>query len=190
MPRSKAFNKDEILFKALRLFWERGFHATSVDDLVDTLGISRSSLYATFGDKNKLFTLCLDTYRQESDRVLRELASQAPTAKDAIAAMFFPPEEGYRMGCFVCNSATELAQTNPEVASVVTGNREDMALLFTEIIERGKASNEFSNDLDAQALGLFFLNVSTGIQVGKKAGMSVEAFHSIVETSLLLLQHS
>jgi len=187
MPRNKAFNQGEALFKALQLFWERGFHATSIDDLVAHLDISRSSLYATFGDKYKLFTLCLDTYRKESDRVLREITAQAPTAKAAIASVFFPPEDGYRMGCFVCNSATELAQTNPEVSSVVSGNREDMAVLFAELIERGKASGEFDKRLNSEVLGLYFLNISTGIQVGKKAGMSTEDFHRILETSLSIL---
>jgi hypothetical protein len=65
-----------------------------------------------------------------------------------------------------------------------------MALLFAELIERGKATGEFERSLNSEALGLYFLNVSTGVQVGKKAGMSVEAFHSIIETSLKLLEHS
>ena len=55
MPRTKQFNEEEILKKAMELFWEKGFHATSIQDLVAHLGINRASLYDTFGGKEELF---------------------------------------------------------------------------------------------------------------------------------------
>ncbi|MDQ1142393.1 TetR/AcrR family transcriptional regulator [Pedobacter agri] len=65
MARTKVFNEAEVLDRAMNLFWEKGYHATSAQDLVDGLGISRSSLYDTYGDKHSLFVMALKRYREE-----------------------------------------------------------------------------------------------------------------------------
>jgi TetR/AcrR family transcriptional repressor of nem operon len=65
MARTKLFSEEAILDKAMKLFWEKGYNATSAQDLVDGLGISRSSLYDTYGDKHSLFVTALKRYRKE-----------------------------------------------------------------------------------------------------------------------------
>ena len=62
MARTKCFNRDEALEKAMQAFWAKGYEATSVQDLVDCMGINRGSLYDTFGDKHQLFLEALDQY--------------------------------------------------------------------------------------------------------------------------------
>ena len=64
MARTKDFDEDEVLTKAMNLFWLNGYNGTSMQDLVDGLGISRSSLYDTFGDKRSLFLKTLENYKK------------------------------------------------------------------------------------------------------------------------------
>ena len=74
MARPREFDVDEVLDRATELFWTRGYEATSVQELVDTLGVNRASLYATFGDKAQLFAAVLDRYGErvnDADRVGR-----------------------------------------------------------------------------------------------------------------------
>ncbi|PGX89398.1 TetR family transcriptional regulator, partial [Bacillus cereus] len=63
MGRNISFNKEHALNKAMYLFWEKGYDATSISDLIETMGISRSTLYSSFGDKDELFKQVLEQYK-------------------------------------------------------------------------------------------------------------------------------
>ena len=62
MAGVKQFDRDEVIERAMDLFWQRGYESTSVDDLVEATGINRGSLYGTFGDKRRLFLATIDRY--------------------------------------------------------------------------------------------------------------------------------
>ncbi len=70
MPRPREFDRDEVLQKALQVFWERGYESTSVQHLVDAMGIGRASLYATFGSKHGLFCAVMDDYERALTQTL------------------------------------------------------------------------------------------------------------------------
>ncbi len=70
MARHKEFDQDEALQKAMEAFWARGYEATSMQDLVEHMGINRQSLYDTFGDKHSLFLKALDRYHEVETRKL------------------------------------------------------------------------------------------------------------------------
>ena len=84
MPRQKEFNYDDKLMVARDLFWKKGYNATSLNDLVDTLKINRSSLYLTYGGKHELFLKCLDSYFQLKDR---EYDQAMTSSEDPIEAV-------------------------------------------------------------------------------------------------------
>ena len=71
MARPKEFERDVVLDRAMRVFWSRGYEATSIQALVDRMGIQRGSLYGTFGHKRALFFAAIDRY----DRVVRDRKS-------------------------------------------------------------------------------------------------------------------
>ena len=84
MPRPKAFDPDDVLHKAMQVFWERGYEATSMQDLVDCMGINRFSLYSTFGDKHQLFLAALARYR---DKVVARLVDELEWSDAGLAAI-------------------------------------------------------------------------------------------------------
>src|SRR4029453_18026773 len=83
MARPRGFAADEGLGRATEVFWARGYEATSVQDLVDALGVNRASLYATFGDKAQLFSAVIHRYRENVNAVIRD--ALAPPAAGAAA---------------------------------------------------------------------------------------------------------
>ena len=86
MGRPRAFDMDQALDQALHVFWEKGYAGTSIADLTEAMGINPPSLYAAFGNKEKLFKKALDRYEDERDQILEE-AFAAPTAREAVTAV-------------------------------------------------------------------------------------------------------
>src|SRR4051812_48261415 len=84
MARSKDFDESEVLAKAVSLFWHKGYNGTSMQELVDTLGISRSSLYDTYVDKHTLYLKALEFYQSNAASQMHTIASDTISAKEAI----------------------------------------------------------------------------------------------------------
>src|ERR1700753_1582272 len=109
MARTKDFDEDEVLKKAVNLFWLKGYNATSMQDLVDGLGISRSSLYDTYGDKHTLFIKALEAYKAQSAGSMCGIVSNMDSAKEAIRQLFdfttkqLLSDEQHK-GCFLVNA--------------------------------------------------------------------------------------
>ncbi len=82
MARTKDFDEQEVLKKAVCLFWNKGYNATSMQDLVDQLGISRSSLYDTYGDKHTLYLKALEEYQQTNGGKLCSIVHESASAKE------------------------------------------------------------------------------------------------------------
>src|SRR5713226_9548064 len=125
MARPKAFDRTEMLDKAMELFWCRGYEATSIHDLLEYLGINRQSLYDTFGDKHTLFLEALQRYEKRGKASMVATLEGVGSGKEAIERVFRNTIQSYaqarpRCGCFVVNSTIELAPHDPEVAQCVT----------------------------------------------------------------------
>src|SRR6187431_2537654 len=84
MARTKDFDESEVLAKAVKLFWLKGYNGTSMQELVDALGISRSSLYDTYVDKHTLYLKSLQFYQANGQKQITDIAAGTTSAKDAI----------------------------------------------------------------------------------------------------------
>src|SRR5271154_6957199 len=109
MARTKDFDEDVVLTRAMNLFWSRGYNATSMEDLVSGLGISRSSLYDTYTDKHSLFIKALENYQQMGYAKMHEIASHPGPAKVTIRKLIEQVTDGLleckdRKGCFLVNA--------------------------------------------------------------------------------------
>ena len=152
MSRPKKFNVDEVLMKAVELFWRQGYKATTVQDLVDHLGIGRSSLYATFGGKRALFLRALRHYDQVfREEAVAEIARSSKSPRQAIKRIFRMAsaailEDGSRDGCLLINTALELSPHDCASEEIVRRAFTGMEGFFRTMIERGQASGEILYD--------------------------------------------
>lgn len=192
MARTKDFDEDEVLTKAMNLFWLKGYNGTSMQDLVDGLGISRSSLYDTYGDKHALFLRSLENYRRISSENMEKIGRGASSAKDAIRKVLEYTiseltKDKEHKGCFLVNAAVEMAPHDKEVNSMLCDNDTQMGEYFYETIKKGQESGEITNTQDARILSQFLTNSIKGIRVTSKSIADPKVFNDIINLTMSVL---
>jgi TetR/AcrR family transcriptional repressor of nem operon len=149
MARTRAFDEIEALDRAMSLFWEQGYKATSVRDLTTRAGISSSSLYATFGDKRDVYGAALARYRaierEQFARLLAESRGIRPTLAEMFARLIdmLLADNGNR-GSFSLNAAVELGGRDPEIAAQLREHFDDICALLTERLITAQANGEIT----------------------------------------------
>jgi AcrR family transcriptional regulator len=138
MGRPKNFNREEVLEKAMPIFWKRGFSDTSLQDLERATGVNKSGLYSEFRDKEDLFVACLRHYVQSQEK--RGLLTKAPLGWKNVETFLKngPLNKGEQQGCFSVNSMREFAILPDEAYGVVTENRAVVQGLLAMNIEAEK----------------------------------------------------
>jgi len=192
MPRTKQFDEDVVLERAMNLFWSRGFEATSMQALVDNMGINRGSLYGTFEDKRTLFERALERYdgayrRDRFDRL--ETRYRPRRALEVFLAQVIDEsiEDEERRGCFIVNTALELAPHDPEIAAYVEQVRKEIVDSLTRIIRRGQDSGEIRSSEDAQTLARTLLTVAFGLRVWARIAPRRKEMEQTMRAALALL---
>lgn len=193
MARAKAFDEKSVLEKAVSLFWTKGYNGTSAQDLVEELGISRSSLYDTYGDKYQLFKNALLLYRKNFAGAMIEMIEAShdyeKTLKDIFQYVVKESlQEKCSKGCFMVNSSVELAPHNAEIAQIVNDNMKDIEDALYRLIKKGQEIGQFSKTHSARSLARFIFNTISGLRVASKSGADKKVFDDIVKVTLLALK--
>jgi len=187
MPRAPTFDRDQKLKEAMELFWEQGYEATSVQDLVDHLDLNRSSLYNTFGGKHDLYLEALDRYRQSGNQALKQHLSDAPTALDGIRRAFAAVAEEAtenECGCFTMNATVERATCDPSTQDRACETFRTMRSLFREAVEQAQDEGTIDAGRDAEALGRYLTNAYNGLYLTAKTCPSADVVQDIVDETL------
>ena len=175
MARTKEFNEEKALDKAIEIFWHKGYNGTSAQDLVTHLGLSRSSLYDTFGDKQKLFSMALKRYQKQGQDYVKDLLAESEDVKATLTVIFKQAvleslEDRITKGCFMVNSSVELAMHDEEIARIVNENRQTMEDVFLKAVTKGQEAGQISTKQNARTLARFIFNNYTGIRVLARSG--------------------
>lgn len=194
MPRPREFDKATALEVALQHFWKSGYEATSVRDLTASMGLAAPSLYAAFGDKEELFARALDHYldRTTRDRLRRLEDTLAP--KEALHR-FFDEIIGHsvvdrqRKGCFLVNSAVEVAPHHASCRAVVAGQFREIHAFFKRCIRAGQSDRTIPEAVRADDVARSLLGVLIGIRVLARTQPDRKALEGTVRPVLALLDH-
>lgn len=192
MARTKDFDENEVLSKAIQLFWYKGYNGTSMQDLVDSLGISRSSLYDTYTDKHTLFVKALESYQHAGAAKIQEIINHDGPAKETVEKLltFVTNEllgDKQQKGCFMLNAEVEVAPHDAEVNAMVCRNDQQLEEAFYQVIQKGKESGEIKNPQDARALARFLFNAVKGMRVTAKSTTDKAVFDDIIRLSVSVL---
>jgi TetR/AcrR family transcriptional repressor of nem operon len=193
MSRTKLFDETAVLNKAVDLFWCKGFNGTSAQDLVDNLGISRSSIYATYGDKRTLFLKALEQYQAITAKPLIQIIQSSGNIKETIVRMFEAAvkealHDPLSRGCLIVNTTIELAPHDPEIARIISKNRLDIEKALRTGLKQAQEQGTISRKHTAQALATFLFNGLSGLRVLAKSGASKKDYDEITNISLSVLQ--
>ena len=191
MARVREFDQMQVTEKALELFWEKGYYNTSIQELVDAIGIGRGSLYNTYGSKHDLFLLTLDTYTDKRNRQVLDQLRRLPVKEafgdfmaGAVEDMINDPNS---KGCFIVNTMTEMASIDQEVHKRLSRSEDLLISCFEDALQYGVDHGEISADKNLRELAVFLSTTLKGLRVRSKVVKEREALMSAVNIAMTVL---
>ncbi|MBP9089669.1 TetR/AcrR family transcriptional regulator [bacterium] len=157
MARPREFDVHEAMDAAMSAFWERGYEATSMDDLLNAMGLTKGSLYKAFGDKHNLFLLSLRDYL---DRLFEKMKQSVDANSDPVQSLtlLMGLVEGLcckqtsPRGCFAVNTVVELSQRDEKASEILKRHLVRVEKLLAKLIMSGQKSGDFRADISAEHL--------------------------------------
>ncbi|HTV38086.1 MAG TPA: TetR/AcrR family transcriptional regulator [Xanthobacteraceae bacterium] len=193
MPRPREFDETAALEAAMECFWRRGYEATSLRDLTASMNLTAPSLYNAFGGKQELFSRALEHYldRTTRDRLRRLEQSLAPKA--ALHRFFteiieHSISDRRRKGCFLVNSALEIAPHDAECRAVIAGQFTEIEAFFRRCILKAQGNRTVSSDVDAGEVARLLLGILLGVRVLARTKPEREVLEGVVRPGLALLE--
>jgi TetR/AcrR family transcriptional repressor of nem operon len=192
MPRPREFDETAALEAALECFWQRGYEATSVRDLAASMGLTAPSLYNAFGDKESLFARALERYLECTTRDrLRRLEVSLPP-KQAILCFFdeiieHSINDRKRKGCFLVNSALEVAPHHDELGIVIADQFAGIEAFFRRTICAAQADGTAPPGIDARDTARLLLGVLLGLRVLARTSPNRFLLEGVTRPALALL---
>jgi TetR/AcrR family transcriptional repressor of nem operon len=193
MARPKAFDTDEALLRAVGLFCRQGYAATSTDELMEAMGVSRQSMYDTFGDKRALFLQALESYVTHSVQSLRvELEKPGPplsALKNALVAFAERKDMASAEGCMGLNAASEFGQRDPDVTRILRTAARSQRDVVLRLLTSARKRGELDPEVDIDSAADFFESALAGIRMAAKAGKTRKALRNIALLAGRALRH-
>lgn len=192
MARTKEFDRDEALAQAVLAFREHGFAGTSTDTLLRAMGISRQSMYDTFGDKKQLYLAALRRYNEASvAEIIREMSGSKSPARGIEAALLaFARRSAMEgsLGCLGVSAVCEFGQTDHDVDAATREQGERLGKAFERRFADAQALGEVAADLALRDASSFLANTLSGMKVAARAGASVDVLRTTARLALRALR--
>jgi TetR/AcrR family transcriptional repressor of nem operon len=194
MARTCAYDRENLLRCATRLFWERGFARTSVDDVVQASGVSRSSLYNAFPDKNALFIAALEHYLETVTRSKLERLARGDNPAPAIRRFLLdiaserPTANAPAHGCLLTNTAVEIGAAQSEVAERVRGAFARLEQALAGRLEQARRQGDLAAGTDPQQFARQLVALVQGLRVMTRLGIEPRLARDAVRSALAPLR--
>lgn len=183
--RPKEFDEIEALTAAMHYFWQHGYDNTSLDNLLATMGIKKSSFYATFKSKEEVFTRSLVLYRDQNIHFLRTLKEDIGPKQTILSLAELTIKElkdtNNVRGCLLVNSVKECSNKYVDLAKQIQVEFNTIDALFTEFIEEAQKLGEIKSTKDADIIAGRYMNSLNGLILTIQAGASQKRIDDIVE---------
>ena len=172
--RTRQFNLDEALDRALEVFWARGYEGATLPELTRAMGINRPSLYAAFGNKEQLFRKALDRYQTGPQSFLTEALRQ-PTARAVVEAIFsgfvrMQRDRDKPRGCLVVSGALASGKEAETVRRELARLRQATVVALRERFDRAVRERDLPGGIDCATLARYVATVLNGLAVQAASG--------------------
>ncbi len=190
--RPREFETEEALEAAMNLFWRKGYETSSLDELLQTMSLSKSSFYSTFGSKHELFQKCITHYRKMLEDRLLENLEQEKSGRQFIENLFFDlTKKEFRQkdlkGCLIMNSANEFAQKDLPVSTLVSKGVSNLVEILLKAIKQAQNEGNVSKNKNPRSLARYLLTNICGLQTMLKAGIKQTEAKEIIRETLKAL---
>lgn len=193
MARPREFDAEEALGQVMRVFWDRGYQASTLADLTKAAGVQKQSLYGVFGDKRSLFLKSLALYRSQVLSSARKVVSEAASPWEGIARLMryaarTPGPRHGPTGCLMANTALELGLGDSDVAVELNRTFRAMERILISAVKEGQARGEITRRFDSAAIGQSLANTINGLRILQNTGATRRQVKTVVETALAAIK--
>ncbi len=193
MGRAKTYDRDVVTERAMLLFWERGYHATSTRDLTDAMGVNPYSLYAEFGSKEALYAAAIDRYEATVFQGhFGALEASGASIEEIRAVLDFFGDMGIhdvdRRGCLLCNATTELAPSAEQSQLLSARFVRRLNGAFGNALGNARAAGRLSDGASGDGLAALFPSVLLGIFVMARGGVDGAVLRAAADQALAQLE--
>lgn len=186
--RPRAFDPDEALDKALRVFWEKGFEAASLSDLTAAMGINRPSLYAAYGNKEALFRKALCRYSERRTAATLAILDR-PDPREAIERMLLKiadvlcdPETPSH--CLLVQGTLECASAHEDLRDEMRRHQADIEEAVNARLQRAAREGNLPASADIPAMTLYFVTIANGLSIQAAGGAEKSQLQSVVRLAM------
>ncbi|MBT3628354.1 MAG: TetR/AcrR family transcriptional regulator [Rhodospirillaceae bacterium] len=189
MARPREFNESDALDDAMQLFWGSGYESASLSEITKATGLSKSSLYDTFGSKHELLLSSLQHYIENMVEPSLTVLEEGPSALGAIEQRFemiieMMTAPGPRRGCLIANTTLELGARDKAVAKTLLAAQGMVEQAYARAIERGQVAGEIVTAKDAQSLARYIMACLAGMICLSKSGFDAPMLRDISATAM------
>jgi AcrR family transcriptional regulator len=186
--RTRQFDKDQALERALGVFWLRGYEGATLPELTAAMGINRPSLYAAFGNKEELFRKALDHYQTGPQSFLAE-ALKKPTAKAVVEAMFsgfvkMQRDRAKARGCMIVSGALACGKEAEPVRRELVRLRQAAVDMIRERFERAMQEGDLPKGSDCATLARYIVTVLNGMAVQAVSGATEQELRRVAAVAM------
>ncbi|MDV7340710.1 TetR/AcrR family transcriptional regulator [Terasakiella sp. A23] len=191
--RPRKIDPEIVLDKAMYVFWERGFEATSMNDISAETGMAKPGLYANFGDKEQLYCATLKHYNAKfGSQPARALMAGKGSLRGSLELFLkttadFVLDSKQPGGCFVVNNNVECANSHPAITEINQDFDEQLRGVFIERFEKAKADGDLPQEADISRTVDFFIGQTVALGVLAKRGYDKKALYNLIEIALSTL---
>ncbi|GAB7037312.1 MULTISPECIES: TetR/AcrR family transcriptional regulator [Catenuloplanes] len=186
--RPREFDLDEALERAMQVFWARGYDGASLSDLIGAMGITKSSMYAAYGNKEQLFRKALQRYAEGpasyATRALKEPTARAVAETFLRGAVRTVTTPGRPVGCMSVQGALALSEQGRAAHDVLVDWRNDAGVRLEERFQRAVDEGDLPGGADPRRLARFIMTTGFGLAVQAANGLATEDLDEIVDTAL------
>lgn len=191
MARPKEFDRDKALEKAIKIFADHGFEGASTEMLLNAMGLSRQSMYDTFGTKRDLFLQALRTYNKENaDRIIQDLNRPVEPLMALECALQGFVERSRRYpnaSCLSVQAICEFGLRDREIMSIGSIERSSLLGAFTRVIESGQANGSIRSNIEPSIAADFIVASLAGLRVSARSGLKDERLFDIANLIIEML---
>tara|TARA_R110002153_G_scaffold18021_2_gene62946 strand:+ start:7662 stop:8246 length:585 start_codon:yes stop_codon:yes gene_type:complete len=190
--RPRQFNTEKAIEQAMQQFWRGGYTATSLQNLLDSMRISKSSLYQSFGNKENLFIRCLDNYQATFNKTLSELLKSSTSGlmfiEQLLESVIQEANNSERKGCLLVNTANELGVKDPLITATIERGFNAVRITIKKALEKAILEGDLSEKSDLDDLSAYFVVGISGLRTMVKAGANYEQLHRVTQILLNALK--
>ncbi|MEP5341431.1 MAG: TetR/AcrR family transcriptional regulator [Algibacter sp.] len=187
MPKVETFDKTLVIKQATDVFHDKGYSATSMQDLVDATGLNRSSIYNSFDNKHNLFIECLTAYQSAFGSKLSEILLKSTTPLESIQFIFdlYLKEMTAKKkdkGCLIVNCTSEMANHDKPITLFLQKNQEKMLGVLEDLVEKGQNEGTINKNKHYKAYALYLFTTMQGFRITGMLVSDKEQLQSVIST--------